>query len=90
MQQAPGMAIFCAGCRDVTVQHTTIFRSQGRWLSVSADGYHFGSHSGDVKIVNSNCDGSGDDCVGVGHLIHIVRSINGNSIRVSALVPAVR
>lgn len=84
------MGIYCAGCRNVVVQWMSIFRTHGRWLSVSADGYHFGSHGGDLRIIHSNCDGTGDDCIGVGHLIHRVRSINGNSMRISTIVRAVR
>ena len=68
-----GMTVYTGGdmshasnrVHNLTVVDYHVRRGPGRWLSTWADCMHFGDHRGNIRILNSSCEGMGDDGLNV-------------------------
>ena len=58
---APGMGVLGTDAKDVTLDQVRIERKAGRPLSISADGAHFASCTGDIILRDCHFEGQGDD-----------------------------
>ena len=87
-----GMTVYTAGdmshasnrVHDLSVVDYHVRKGGGRWLSTWADCMHFGDHRGHIRIVNSSCDGMGDDGLNVhAYFFNLTEILNATTAVIS-------